>query len=260
MDVGVIGRSFGVTELCAKHKPGKGTYDVKKNELKPWQVKSWVIPAASAEFVCQMEEILDVYERPYDPQFPVVCLDESPKQLISEAQKGFVDSKGVQHFDYEYKREGVTDIFMVVEPLGATRKVFIMDSHDSHQWAAVVAYIVENMYPQAIKISLVQDNLSAHRKAALYEVFDPQRARSILKKLEFVWTPKHGSWLNIAECELSILTKQGLQSRIASKDELEKQASLWADTRNNKLKKVDWQFTTNDARIKLKRLYPSNLT
>lgn len=206
-----------------------------------------------------MEEVLDVYERPYDPAFPVVCLDESPKQLISEIRKGFVDSKGVEHFDYEYKREGVADIFMVVEPLGAKRKVFITDSHNSHQWAQVVAHIVEEMYPQATKISLVQDNLSAHRKAALYEVFSPQRARDILKKLEFVWTPKHGSWLNIAECELSILTNQGLKSRIGSKDELEKQATCWAEARNNKLKRVDWQFKTKDARIKLKKLYPSNM-
>lgn len=219
-----------------------------------------MIPQVSAEFVCQMEEVLDIYERPYDPDFPVVCLDESPKQLISETRTGFVDSKGVQYFDYEYKREGVADVFMVVEPLGAKRKVFIKDNHNSHQWAQVVACIVEEMYPRAKKISLVQDNLTAHRKAALYEVFEPQRAHSILKKLEFVWTPKHGSWLNIAECELSILTKHGLKSRIDSKEELEKQATHWANERNNKFKKVDWQFTTKDARIKLKRLYPSNLT
>ena len=223
-------------------------------------MKSWVIAEASAEFVCQMEDVLDVYERPHDPKCPVVCLDESPKQLIREARCGFVDSNGVQHFDYEYKREGVADIFMVVEPLGGQRKVFIRESHKSQEWAAVVAHIVEEMYPQATKITLVQDNLSAHRKAALYEIFNPERARSILKKVEFIWTPKHGSWLNIAECELSILKSQGLKSRIASRDELEKQATAWAEARNNKLKKVDWQFTTQDARIKLKRLYPSHLT
>lgn len=219
-----------------------------------------MIAEASAEFVCQMEEVLDVYERPYDVEHPVVCLDESPKQLISQTHKGFVDSKGVQYFDYEYKREGVADVFMVVEPLGAKRKVFVMDNHNSHQWAHVVACIVEEMYPDAKKISLVQDNLRAHRKAALYEVFEPERARSILKKLEFVWTPKHGSWLNIAECELSILANHGLKSRISCKAELEKQATQWADERNNKLKKVEWQFTTKDARIKLKKLYPSNMT
>lgn len=205
-----------------------------------------------------MEEVLAVYERPYDPAFPVVCLDESPKQLITETRKGFVDSKGVEHVDYEYQRAGVVDIFMIVEPLGAKRKVFVADNHNSRQWAQVVAHIVEEMYPQATKVRLVQDNLSAHRKAALYEVFSPQRARNILQKLEVIWTPKHGSWLNVAECELSVLITQGLKSRIGSKAELEKQATCWAAARNSKLKRVDWQFTTNDARIKLKRLYPSN--
>ena len=216
-----------------------------------------MIPEASAEFVCQMEEVLEVYQRPYDPLRPVVCLDEARRQLVSETRTGFIDKNGVQHVDYEYKREGVAEVFMVAEALGGRREVVVTDSHNSQEWAKVVARIVEEWYADAERITLVEDNLSAHRKAALYEVFEPQRARAILKKLEFVFTPKHGSWLNIAEIELSVLTRQGLTSRVRSRAEFEQQVETWVRQRNDSLSKVDWQFTAADARIKLKRLYPS---
>jgi DDE superfamily endonuclease len=140
-----------------------------------------VIPTASAEFVCAMEEVLDIYEQPYDESHPVVCLDESPHQLISETRQGFVDSSGVEHVDYEYRREGVTELFMIAEPKAGKRFVEVKDSHHSHQWAEGVAHIAEQLYPAAAQITLVQDNLSAHRKAALYEIFEPQRARNILR-------------------------------------------------------------------------------
>ena len=146
---------------------------------------------------------------------------------------------------------------MVVEPLGGRRAVFIRAQHTRLDWAEVVAYIVEEMYPEAEDITLIQDNLSAHKKAALYERFPPERARAILKKLTFVFTPKHGSWLNIAEIELSVFTRQGLTSRVESKEELIQQCTAWYEARNAKGSTVDWQFTTKDARIKLKRLYPS---
>lgn len=204
-----------------------------------------------------MEEVLDVYVQPYDPTHPKVCLDESPRQLIGERRAPFTDEHGVLHEDYEYTREGTADIFMVVEPLGGRRQVFIRDRHTRLEWAEVVAYIVEEMYPAAEDITLIQDNLSAHKKAALYELFPPERARAILKKLKFVFTPKHGSWLNIAEIELSVLTRQGLTSRVESKEDLIRQCTAWYETRNGKGSTVDWQFTTKDARIKLKRLYPS---
>lgn len=157
-----------------------------------------MIPEASAEFVSvrrcgQMEEVLDVYQRAYDPLHPVVCLDEARRQLVSETRQGFTDEQGVQHVDYEYKREGVAEVFMVAEPLGGRREVVVTDSHTSKEWANVVGRIVEEWYADAQRITLVQDNLSAHRKAALYEVFEPQRARAILGKLEFIFTPKHGS-------------------------------------------------------------------
>lgn len=204
-----------------------------------------------------MEEGLDVYVQPYDPLRPKVCLDESPRQLIGERRESFIDAPGVTHVDDEYTREGTAEIYMVVEPLGGRREVLVKDHHTRLDWAEVVAHVVEEMYPHAQKITLIQDNLSAHKKSALYELFPPERARAILEKLEFVFTPKHGSWLNIAEIELSVLTRQGLQTRVASKEELIRQCTEWYETRNGKMTPVDWQFTTQEARIKLKRLYPS---
>jgi hypothetical protein len=204
-----------------------------------------------------MEGVLDVYARPYDPRFPVVNLDETTKQLLSEQRQAFTDSKGVVYQDYQYCREGVADIYMIVEALGGTRKVLIENDHTSPTYAKVVAHIVEKMYPTAERITLIEDNLSAHKLSALYEIFEPQRARSIIEKLEVVRTPKHGSWLNIAECELSVLTRQALKDRIPDRQTLEETVKAWYQNRNQKQKKVDWQFTTKDARVKLKRLYPS---
>ena len=188
-----------------------------KNQLKPWGVKSWVIPTASPAFVCQMEQVLAAYQRPYDPAFPVVCFDESPQQLIKEKREPFFDAKGTKHIDYEYIREGVADIFMICEPLGGRREVRIEDNHHRFTYAKTLAYIVEDMYPKAKKITLIEDNLSAHKLSALYEVFEPKRAARIIQKLEIIRTPVHGSWLNIAECELSGLTRQALKERIPSR-------------------------------------------
>lgn len=233
--------------------------------MKPWRVKSWVIPLAGddqarAAFVCQMEQVLDVYARRYDPDRPVVCLDETRKQLVSEKRQPFTDSQGAVHVDYEYKREGVATIYMLCEPLGGYREVLIRKSQDRLNWARVVAHLVEEVYPEAERITLVQDNLSAHTTKALYEVYPPERARRVARKLEIVWTPVHGSWLNIAELELAVLSRQCLSTRIADLLTLETQVMAWEMTRNQKQKGVDWQFTTDDARIKLKRLYPSIIT
>ena len=216
-----------------------------------------MIPTASAGFVCAMEEVLDVYEQPYDERHPVVCLDESPHQLISETRQGFVDSSGVEHVDYEYRREGVAELFMIADPKAGKRFVELRDTHDSHQWAAVVAHIAEELYPAAAQITLVQDNLSAHRKAALYEIFEPQRARSILRRIHFVYTPKHGSWLNIAEIELSMLNRVALKQRMGSRQQLQDQIQAYLEEKNNKAAAVKWQFTTKDARTKLNKLYPN---
>lgn len=216
-----------------------------------------MIPEAGPEFVCAMEEVLDIYARPYDPLHPVVCLDESPRQLIGEKRKAFADSHGCVCEDYEYVRNGTADIFMVTEPLGGRREIFVRDRRTRLEWAEITSYIAEEMFPEAEKITLIQDNLSAHKKSALYELFPPERARSILSRLEFVFTPKHGSWLNIAEIELSVLTRQGLKGRIPTKEELVRQCDEWCAMRNGKGSPTDWQFTTKDARIKLKHLYPS---
>ncbi|MBE9217218.1 IS630 family transposase [Plectonema cf. radiosum LEGE 06105] len=221
-------------------------------------MKSWIIPEASPEFVCQMERVLSIYQRAYDPLHPVICLDESPKQLIKEVRHPFIDSYGVQHVDYEYSREGVTDLYMIIEPLGGRREVRVEDNHNRFTYARVVAHIAEYMYPEAEKITLVEDNLSAHKLSALYEIFPPERAQHIIQRLEVVRTPTHGSWLNIAECELSILTRQGISKRVADKHTLIEQVEAWYKMKNTKQTKVNWQFTTKDARIKLKHLYPSS--
>jgi len=207
-----------------------------------------------------MEDVLEVYARPYDEDYPVVCMDESPKQLVSEVRKPYMDKHGIKHEDSEYKREGATELVMINEPLGNRREVRVEDNHNGTTWAFIVAEIVEIMYPNATKITLVMDNLSSHKIHNLYKVFEPQRARAIMKKLEIVYTPKHGSWLNIAECELSVLSRQALKKRFASKEEVVLQVQHWAKNRNNKQKGVDWQFKTQDARIKLKKLYPTVLS
>lgn len=231
---------------------------LKNNELKPHKRLCWVIPPEqNADFVCQMEKVLDVYKRPYDPNQPVICLDESPKQLVSEIRQPILMPNGVTLYDYEYKREGACDIYMVSEPLGGKRSVSVQDCHNRLVWAAIVADVVENQYPDAEKITLVQDNLSAHKPSAMYELFEPERAKAILDKIEFVYTPKHGSWLNMAEIELSVLSRQCTNQRFASKEDLAAEISLWETQRNALEATIDWQFTTTDARIKLKRLYPT---
>ena len=207
-----------------------------------------------------MEQVLDVYARPYDPLRPVVCLDETRKQLISEIRQGFTDAQGILHVDYEYKREGTRTLYMLSEPLSGYRKVLVKESQDRLTWARVVAHLVEDLYREADVITLVQDNLSAHSPSALYEIFEPERARRIVRKLEIVPTPVHGSWLNMAEIELSVLVRQGLSRRIGDAAELEREVAAWYQGRNGKQRGVDWQFTTADARVKLKRLYPSIIT
>jgi hypothetical protein len=156
-------------------------------------------------------------------------------------------NEGVKHVDYEYRRAGVADIFMIAEPKAGKRFVQVKDTHDSHQWAGVVAHIAEQLYPEATRITLIQDNLTAHRKAALYEIFEPPRARDIVKRIEFVNTPKHGSWLNIAEIELSVLNRIALKQRMESKAQLEQQIKAYPEEKNKEAKPVNWHFTTKNA-------------
>lgn len=218
-----------------------------------------MIPEAGPDFVCQMEAVLDVYARPYDAARPVVCLDEKRKQLVKETRQPFIDSRGTRYTDYEYERAGVGVLYVVCEPLGCRREVLVEGGQDRLAWARVVTHVAEVMYPEAERITLVQDNLAAHKPSALYELHRPERARAILKRLEIVNTPRHGSWLNIAEIELSLLSRQGLSKRVPDRATLAAQALAWARVRTAQQRGVDWQFTTAEARVKLKRLYPADI-
>ena len=188
----------------------------------------------------------------------MVCFDESSKQLISETREPLPPQPGQpERFDYEYQREGVCNLFMFFEPLTGTRHVEVTDQRTSIDYAQQMKYLVDERHPQAKKIRVVQDNLNTHVKASLYKAFAPAEARRILDKLEFHYTPKHGSWLNMAEIELSVLTRQCLDRRISDKNVLTEEVAAWENRRNQNSSSVDWRFTTEDARIKLKRLYPS---
>jgi hypothetical protein len=217
----------------------------------------WCIPTASAEYVACMEDVLDQYERPYDPQCPLVCFDEGLKQLIEETRKGYPWRSGQkERFDYEYKRNGVRNLNMFYEPLVGKRHVRITERHTMKDFAEGMKWLADVLYPQASLIRVVLDNLGTHKPASLYEAFPPAEARRILKKLEFHLTPKHGSWLNMAEIELSVLSRK-LKRHIPNEAILFREVDTISDERNNTKAIINWQFYTNDARIKLNHLYPS---
>jgi hypothetical protein len=223
----------------------------------------WCIPPKQdAAFVCQMEQVLEVYKRPYDAKRPVVCMDEQPKQLISEVNHPLpVQAGHPACVDYEYVREGCCNAWMFVEPLGGWRSVRVTETKKAVDWADQVKQLVEDpRFAEAEQITLVCDNLNTHHLASLYQAFDPAEALRLSQKLNLVHTPKHGSWLNVAESELSVLTRQCLGGRIASQREVASQAAAWTSNRNAHQIGVDWQFTTTDARLKLKRLYPKITT
>jgi len=215
-------------------------------------------PEHDADFVCAMEDALEVYQRNYDPQRPVVCLDETSKQLVRETRQPVPAAPGhPARIDYEYERNGTANLFLVTEPLVGQRYVTVTERRTAVDFAGVIRDLVDRHYPDAEKIVLVMDNLNTHKPASLYEAFEPAEARRLAERLEIHYTPKHGSWLNIAEIELGILNRQCMDKRIGSVDELKKEVRAWQRSRNNACGTVDWQFTTADARIKLKRLYPS---
>jgi len=229
------------------------------NELKPWLHKQWCIPPKSnTEFVCQMEEVLEVYTRPYDERRPQVCLDETSKQLISETRLPLPMQPGqTECCDYEYEREGTCNLFVACEPLAGKRYLHVTQQRTKRDFALFIRDLVDQYYPAAEKIVLVMDNLNTHTLAALYEVFEPAEARRLIEKLEVHYTPKHGSWLNMAEIEFSVLTRRCLDRRIGSRAELEREVAAWQTKRNGQAIGINWRFTTVDARIKLKHLYPS---
>ena len=205
-----------------------------------------------------MEEALDVYKLPYDPKHPQVCMDETSKQLIAELRPKIPGKPGqAERYDFEYKRNGTANIFMAFEPLAGVRFTKVTDRRTSVDWAEFVKELVDEHYPQAEKIVLVMDNLNTHKKASLYEAFDAQEAKRIADKLEIHYTPKHGSWLNMAEIELSHLSRQCLDRRIENKELLVEEIAAWTSERNEKNVVANWRFTTDGARIKLRKLYPS---
>ena len=214
-------------------------------------------PEQNGSFVANMERVLDVYKRPYNPRYPVVCMDESPKQLIAETRVPILASPGrpAMH-DYEYRRCGVCNIFLACEPLAGKRMVTINERKTKRDWAFFLEEIAYQ-YESAERITLVMDNLNTHTPGSLYETFQPDKAKALWDKFEFVNTPKHGSWLNMAEIELNVITGQCLNRRIGDIEVVRKETRAWQESRNNKNAKVNWQFTTVDARIKLSRLYPT---
>jgi len=205
-----------------------------------------------------MEHVLDVYKRPFDESYPVVCMDESPKQLIKETRQPIQMKPGcVKRIDYEYERCGTCNIFIASEPLKGKRYVKVTERKTKHEWAMFLKQISDNYYKDVKRITLVMDNLNTHQAGSLYEVFEPAEAKRIWDRFEFVYTPKHGSWLNMAEIELNVLQGQCLSRRIDNISTVRKEVNAWTEYRNNQVTKIDWQFKTKDARIKLKKLYPS---
>lgn len=232
---------------------------LKKNELKPWLKKGWCLPEGpSAEFVAAMEDVLEVYHRPYDAKHPVVCMDECSKQLIGEVREPLPPKPGhVAKQDSEYERKGTANVFMAVEPLAGQRTTQVTERRTRVDWAVFVQMLLTTVYASAEKVVLVMDNLNTHGIASLYEAFPPETALALAARLEIHYTPKHGSWLNMAETELSVLARQCLDRRIDDRDLMAREIAIWQADRNAAVARINWQFKTANARIKLKRLYPS---
>jgi hypothetical protein len=231
-----------------------------KNQLKPHLSKYWCIPPkANAEFVAAMEDVLDVYQRVFDKIRPLVCLDEASKQLVAETRKAIPSKPGqAKRIDAEYRRCGTASVFMLSVPLEGKRHVRVREHRKREDFAEVVRELCDELYPNAETIVLVMDQLNTHNVASLYEAFAPAEAHRLASRLEIHHTPKHGSWLNMAEIELSILSRQCMRDYFESHEQLTQRIKPWQRKRNKTEAGIDWRFTTADARIKLKRLYPTN--
>lgn len=224
------------------------------------KIEYWVIPPeADAEFVAGMEDVLEVYERPYDPNYPVLCMDEQPVQLLKETRTPIpATAKHAKRVDYEYERAGTANIFMFTEPLAGWREVSVRQTKTKIDWAREMARLLEGRYARCEKVILVCDNLNTHTKGAFYEAFPPERARQFVRRIEFHHTPKHGSWLNIAENELSSLTRQCVSGRrFPDVPTLQAETTAWSTDVNKTQRGVDWQMKIDDARCKLKSVYPT---
>lgn len=227
-----------------------------ENELKPWQRKMWCVPKVDSEYVARMEDVLDLYAAPVDPSRPVVCFDESPTQLIGEAREPQPAAPGAPaRVDYEYVRHGTVNLFVVYDIHRGWRHVEVTDQRTSQQFAHRMRALVDEQYPEAVQIRVVMDNLSTHTAAALYDTFEPTEARRILRKLEFHYTPKHASWLNMVEIEIGVLKAQCLDRRIAERSTMEREIAAWERRRNEAGARIRWMFTVDKAREKLGRVY-----
>jgi len=240
-------------------QPHGGEADAKKNRLKPHLNEYWCIPPKqNAEFVACMEDVLEVYHRPLDVSRPLVCLDELSKQLISETRPSIPPRAGqIRRVDPEYRRNGTASVFLLSVPLEAKRYVRVRQRRTRKDFAEVIRELCDKLYPEAERIVLVMDQLNTHNIASLYQAFEPAEARRLAEKLEIHLTPKHGSWLNMAEIELSVLSRQCLDDYFATREQLVAAVAPWEGSRNESGMGIDWRFTTADARIKLKRLYPA---
>ena len=247
---------LGIVDRASNSTIGRA---LKKTSSSPIADTCWVIPPkANGAFVAAMEDVLAVYTRPHDPDHPLVCLDETSKQLTAETRMPILMKAGrPARFDYEYERKGTADLFMMFAPLEGWRHVEVTDRHAAVDYAQVLKDLADVHFASARTIVLVQDNLSVHSKASLYQAFPGTRSKALVQRFEWHYTPKHGSWLNLAESELGVLTKQCLDRRIPDKQTLIDEIAAWQHDRNTSRTKADWQFTTRNARIELRHLYPS---
>ena len=218
-------------------------------------MKEWCIAEPGADFVAKMEDVLDVYQRPYDEMRPVVCIDETNKQLIKETRIA-IEPGQPEKVDSEYERNGVADVFMIFEPLAGKRETIVSETRNSVDFANVLRFTSDVMYPNAEKVVLVTDNLNTHSPASLYKAFPPEEAHRIVNRFEWHFTPLHGSWLDMAEIEIGVMCRQALAKPLPDMDSFKEQIAAWTMLRNSECSTVNWQFTTKDARIKLKHLYP----
>jgi hypothetical protein len=261
VDASTTRRQSGRIGLGNVDQPGDGSADAKKNDIKPWLTQYWCLPKEhDAEFVWRMEDVLDVYARPYDPRFPVICMDEASKQLVGETRDPLPLRPGDPlRVDSEYVRLGTCNLFMFCEPLRGWRHVRVTERRTKVDWAHALRDFLNEFYLEAERVILVMDNLNTHSPSSFYEAFEPSLARELTERLEIHYTPKHGSWLDIAECEFSVLQRQCLDRRIDNAEWLGKEVNAWQARRNQNAKEVNWQFTTDNARVKLRRLYPEFL-
>ncbi len=259
MERAVTGSEDGGGGLCGAGGARNDSRHLKKTELKPWLKEQWCIPPKkNAEFVYHIEDVLDVYHRPFDARYPQVCMDEGSKQLLSDKREGTPMAPGTpERYDNEYERHGTVSVFVACEPLAGKRLVQVSQQRTRKEWAYFMRDLIDIEYREAEKIVLMMDNLNTHSPSSFYEVFDPQEARRFTEKLEIHYTPKHGSWLNMAEIELSVLARQCLAGRISTLEHAQHMMAAWQQQRDHAQATIDWRFTAADARIKLKHLYPS---